>query len=74
MDTTPKNELLPCPFCGSAAVILVSNENYEIVGCSNRFNQMTSMLCPNPSILVHYSIDVATKYKWWNQRTNIEPA
>lgn len=62
-------ELLPCPFCGSHAEIIVEEDQFQIVGCANRVNPFSSLLCPNPSIVV-YKDDVGNwDYKWWNRRT-----
>jgi hypothetical protein len=62
--------LAPCPFCGSRADIVVTEDKFLIVGCTNRNNPLTGMLCPNPSLVVYRGQDGSWDFKWWNQRSN----
>lgn len=64
------SELKPCPFCGSAAKVIVSNkrhDSFEIIGC----NEM-SMLCPNPSMAVYKNTNSKFDYTYWNRRSKLE--
>ena len=61
--------LLPCPFCGSPAGVRVQEEQFQIVGCSNFGNSASSMLCPNPSMVVYKDDSGKWNYRWWNRRT-----
>ena len=63
------DELLNCPFCGGEAGIVHSEEQFQIVGCLNFRNGATSMLCPNPKIIVYKSDSGEWDYRWWNRRT-----
>ncbi len=58
------NKLLPCPFCGAEAIVLVQNESFQIVGCSDRKN----LLCPSPIMSVFPDKEGKYTYKWWNLR------
>ena len=60
------SKMLPCPFCGSEAVVKVPQKpgsNFIIIGCGE-----PSMLCPNPSMVVYAEPDGTFDYKWWNRR------
>jgi hypothetical protein len=61
------SELKSCPFCGSTAEVIVEEEKFLIVGCSNR----QSMLCPQPTIVVYKKAD-GVDYRWWNTRATTE--
>ena len=60
-------EIKPCPFCGAEISIIPGNDVYQIVGCSNRTNPASSMLCPNPSMII-YKRDGEWDYQFWNRR------
>lgn len=66
-------KLLPCPFCGADAEVQVEHEGFQIVGCSNRKNPASSLLCPNPSIVAYKDDRGEWDYKWWNRRTSTPP-
>lgn len=66
MSDITKEELLPCPFCGSDAKINVDKTekyNFQIVGCSSK-----TMLCPAPQITCYQKDDGTVDYQWWNRR------
>jgi len=63
-DITTIDELLPCPFCGSKAIVRHEGLGYVFVGCSE-----ISMLCPNPQLVVYQDKDGNFDYKWWNRRS-----
>ena len=56
-------ELKPCPFCGSKAVVIRDTGDFLIVGCSR-----VSMLCPNPSMTVYKDKGGNYDFKYWNRR------
>lgn len=65
------SDLLPCPFCGAEATVIVperDGSNFIIVGCS-----VKSMLCPNPRQIIYQGDDGIFDPKWWNQRADTLP-
>jgi hypothetical protein len=62
------SDLLPCPFCGSPAGIRIEEDQFLIVGCTNPDLPESSMLCPNPDIVVYRDDKVSWNFRWWNRR------
>lgn len=60
------SELLPCPFCGGSAMIIVDHagtHNFQIVGCH------TLSRCPRPKTTCYVQNDGSIDYSAWNRRT-----
>lgn len=57
------SELKDCPFCGGKTGINFTQENFQSIGCED-----TSMLCPNPSLIVYKDKDGKFDYTFWNRR------
>ena len=64
------SELLPCPFCGGDATVIVEDIGFRIVGCKTDVFKF----CPHPSTTVYPDKGVYTSrsYSRWNQRSSNE--
>ena len=62
-SASASNDLLCCPFCGLPVGVICTKDGFQIVGCIE-----TSMLCPNPKLVVYPDKDGKYDYKWWNRR------
>jgi hypothetical protein len=55
--------LVPCPFYGGDAGIIIAELEYQIVGC-----KVLSMLCPNPRMGIFKDKNGNFNYEYWDRR------